>query len=103
MCVGVFRGGVAGGVDGAHASGSSAGHLGLGLTNRLPTFMEQRRMYVSIRELLTTNRPVMTLGSSGSVRTACGLPDARRSACFLGACRPPLEGAHTSFMCLYRN
>lgn len=48
-------------------------------------------MYISIRELLTTNRPVMTLASSGSVRTACGLPDARRSACFLRACRPPKE------------
>lgn len=31
----------------------------------------------------------MTLASSGCVRTACGLPDARRSACFLGACRGP--------------
>lgn len=30
----------------------------------------------------------MTLVSSGIVRTACGLPDARRSACFLGACSP---------------
>ena len=77
------------GGEGAHARLSSAGHLGL--TNRLPTFMEQRFMYISIRELLTTNRPVMILASSGSVRTACGLPDARRSARFLGACRSPKE------------
>lgn len=60
----------------------STGHLGL--TNRLPTFMEQHLLYISITELLTTNRPVMTLDRSGCVRTACGLPDARRSACFLG-------------------
>lgn len=50
--------------------------------------MQQRFMCFSIKELLTTNRPVMTLVSSGIVRTACGLPDARRSACFLGACSP---------------
>lgn len=68
-----------------------ADHLGLGVTNRLPTFIEQRHLCVSIRELLSTNRPVMTLASSGCVRTACGLPDARRSARFLGACEGPEE------------
>lgn len=39
---------------------------------------------LNLGEPLTTNRPVMTLGDSGSVGTACGLPDARRSAPFPG-------------------
>lgn len=62
--------------------------------NRLPTFMEPLpplHVHLNLGEPLTTNRTVMTLGNSGSTGTACGLPDARRSAPFPGG----LQGGHT--------